>query len=229
MAALHYPRAVVDTALYNRNNKSVVAGDIVFVERTDPNAKRRGKVEHAQNIRVYTMAQVNAKFANRRIACVDGEPPTGHELFHEFSIDGVVHSVDEEPQEREDLGQFTIAQTAVHGACRMTLSAEDAKHVKKGFSIHIGVHVTRWDAEPDAPADAPPSYKFELFQFMSPYHIDNQELRVKLAQVKAVRSVGCVEALPTEDDPTSVTLTVDLDPLADMNRQLSELTVASWS
>jgi len=136
MAALHYPRAVVDTALYNRNNKSVVAGDIVFVERTDPNAKRRGKVEHAQNIRVYTMAQVNAKFANRRIACVDGEPPTGHELFHEFSIDGVVHSVDEEPQEREDLGQFTIAQTAVHGACRMTLSAEDAKHVKKGFSIH---------------------------------------------------------------------------------------------
>ena len=100
--AIAYPRAVVDTSAFDANNVTVKAGDIAFVERISP-TKRRSDTERSAAIRIYTMDQVNAKFADAQLP---GPTPfaglrvhAAKKVFDAFSLDGIVHTV--EAQEGE--------------------------------------------------------------------------------------------------------------------------------
>ncbi len=211
--AIAYPRAVVDTSAFDANNVTVKAGDIVFVERVNP-TKRRSDAERDVTIRIYTMDQVNAKFAD---AHLPGPTPlvglranAAKKVFDAFSLDGIVHAV--ETQE----GERAIAQTIVFGPCRLAITAEELDCVAVGEALNVALHVI----EGDPPPGEEMRWELRLSRFFG--------LRVQKAPkdgLAAVRRVGRVTE--KHEDPPAVTVEVDIDPLADLTADLGGLSVAS--
>lgn len=218
-----YPRAAVDTSAFDGLNKTIAAGDVAFVERIAP-SKRRMETAQSKHIRIYTMEQVNAKFATARITLDDGEVPTGKEIFDRFSLDGIVHAIDGERGEHKDYGEYAVAHTAVLGQCRFAVTAEEAARVKVGDVLHIGLHAVV--SEPlvgVTPHTAATGYKLQLFQFFN-QDVTRSDLPAGLCQMLATlnmaQSVGVVVATSTEGIAPSVTIDIDIDPLADVTYKL---------
>ena len=218
-----YPRAAVDTSAFDGLNKTIAVGDVAFVERIAP-SKRRLETAQTKHLRIYTMAQVNAKFATALITPHDGEVPTGEQIFDRFSLDGIVNAIGGERGEHKDFGEYAVAHTAVLGPCRFAVTAEEAARVKVGDVLHIGLHAVL--GEPPvgvAPHNAATGYKLQLFQFFN-RDVGRSDLPTSLCQmlatVKVVRSVGVVVSTSTEGVAPSVTIDIDIDPLAEVTDKL---------
>ena len=109
-------------------------------------------------IRVYTMEQINTKFANTRVPT-----DSGKEIADFFSVDGVVNNLDGLDTHNE-FRDHAIANTAIQGPCRLAVSAEEAKRVQIGDVLYIGLQATKRDA---LEGEAEPTYKLELYRFFS--------------------------------------------------------------
>lgn len=156
-AQIVYARTAVNSTAFGGLNKTIAEGDVAFVERlTHP--KRKLTTEQGKIIRVYTMEQINAKFANTRVPT-----NTGKEIADFFSVDGVVNNLDGLDTHNE-FRDYAIANTAIQGPCRLAVSAEEAKRVQIGDVLYIGLQATERDA---LEGEAEPTYKLELYRFFS--------------------------------------------------------------
>ena len=156
-AQIVYARTAVNTTAFGGLHKTIAEGDVAFVERVT-HAKRRLATEDGKIIRVYTMEQLNAKFADVR-----ARSETGDDLSDCFSVDGVVNNLDGLDTNHE-FRDYAIANTAIQGPCRLAVAAEEAKRVQIGDVLYIGLHVT--EREP-LDGEAEPRYKLQLYRFFS--------------------------------------------------------------
>jgi hypothetical protein len=156
-AAIVYARTAVNTSAFGGLHKTIAEGDVAFVERVTY-AKRRLATEDGKIIRVYTMEQLNAKFADVR-----ARSDTGAELSDCFSVDGVVNNLDGLDAQHQ-FRDYAIANTAIQGPCRLGVSAEEARRVQIGDVLYIGLHVT--EREP-LEGENETRYKLELYRFFS--------------------------------------------------------------
>ena len=157
-AQIVYARTAVNTTAFGGLHKTIAEGDVAFVERVT-HAKRRLATEDGKIIRVYTMEQLNAKFADVRARSENGD-----ELSDCFSVDGVVNNLDGLDVNHE-FRDYAIANTAIQGPCRLAVSAEEAKRVQLGDVLYIGLHVT--EREDQLEGEDGPRYKLELYRFFS--------------------------------------------------------------
>ena len=156
-AQIVYARTAVNSTAFGGLNRTIAEGDVAFVERlTHP--KRKLTTEQGKIVRVYTVEQINSKFANTRV-------PTnmGKEITDFFSVDGVVNNLDGLDTHNE-FRDHAIANTAIQGPCRLGVSAEEARRVQIGDVLYIGLQVTEREAL-DGETDA--KYKLELYRFFS--------------------------------------------------------------
>lgn len=222
-----YPRAAVDTSSFDELNKTIVVGDIAFVERVAPSKRRVDNALH-KHVRIFTMDQVNAKFATTLITTADGEVPTGKELFDRFSLDGIVNAMGGEMGEHTEFGEYVVAYTAVMGHCHFSVTAEEGARVKVGDLLHIGLHVVEREPLPDAPRGAAVVYKLQLFRFFDK-DVTRSDLPTglfqMLAALKVARLVGAVVATSTDQGAPSVTINIDIDPLAEVTETLLRMNV----
>ena len=156
-AQIVYARTAVNSTAFGGLHKTIAEGDVAFVERVT-HAKRRLATEDGKIIRVYTMEQLNAKFADVR-----ARSETGADLSDCFSVDGVVNNLDGLDTNHE-FRDYAIANTAIQGPCRLAVTAEEAKRVQIGDVLYIGLHVT--EREP-LDGEAEPRYKLQLYRFFS--------------------------------------------------------------
>ena len=192
MTCVIYPRLVVDTSY--GSSASVAAGDVVFVERRVPSSKRQFESERSgsKHARVFTIEQINEKWATA----------DGHEKFsldgivEQFSLDGIVKNIED-----------GVAGTVVMGPCSFSVTAEEARHVKVGDVLHVGLILTERD-HVDTEED---DFKVELVRFFDLKSLVKQQL-------KKMRVVGKVTEV---HDDQKVTIDVDIDPLADQMRYLN--------
>ena len=156
-AQIVYARTAVNSTAFGGLHKTIAEGDVAFVERVT-HAKRRLATEDGKIIRVYTMEQLNAKFADVR-----ARSETGADLSDCFSVDGVGNNLDGLDTNHE-FRDYAIANTAIQGPCRLAVTAEEAKRVQIGDVLYIGLHVT--EREP-LDGEAEPRYKLQLYRFFS--------------------------------------------------------------
>jgi len=157
-AQIVYARTAVNSTAFGGLNKTIAEGDVAFVERLTHPKRKLTQIEQGKIIRVYTMEQINAKFANTRVPT-----DTGKEITDFFSVDGVVNNLDGLDTHNE-FRDHAIANTAIQGPCRLAVSAEEARRVQIGDVLYIGLQVTERDA---LEGEAEPTYKLELYRFFS--------------------------------------------------------------
>jgi hypothetical protein len=206
--SIAYPRAVVDTSIYDPNNLSVAAGDIAFVERVNP-TKRRAEAERDVHIRIHTMKQINAKFTNVDLSAADDLHgfAAAKAIFDNFSLDGIVHAVEATEGDR------SIAQTIVYGSCQFPVPESELGDIKIGDALFVGLRVTKPETEAG-------THKVELFRFFS-RNIGQANLPPE--ELAGTRLVGAVTDI--QDGASAVTVEVDIDPLADLSAGLVGLGV----
>ena len=184
-ATIVYARTAVNTIAFGGLNRTIAEGDVAFVERlTHP--KRRLATDDGKVVRVYTLEQINSKFADMRVPT-----DTGKELSDFFSVDGVTNNLDG-LDEQNEFRDFAIANVALQGPCRLAVSADEAKKVQIGDVLYIGLQVIKRDDKPEDP-----SYKLELFRFFSSEvtrlktkPTDKGGLDLKLENTKLAWAVG---------------------------------------
>jgi hypothetical protein len=157
-AQIVYARTAVNSTAFGGLNKTIAEGDVAFVERLTHPKRKLTQVEQGKMIRVYTMEQINTKFANTRVPT-----DSGKEIADFFSVDGVVNNLDGLDTHNE-FRDHAIANTAIQGPCRLAVSAEEAKRVQIGDVLYIGLQATERDA---LDGEAEPTYKLELYRFFS--------------------------------------------------------------
>lgn len=216
-AQIVYARTAVNTTAFGGLNKTIAEGDVAFVERL-VHPKRKLETEGGKIVRVYTMEQINAKFADTRVAT-----DTGKEISDFFSVDGVVNNLDGLDTHNE-FRDHAIANTAIQGPCRLGVSREEARRVQIGDVLYIGLRVTQRDPLPDAPAGAPPTYKLELYRFFSgDVTHTRSELMQKLDDTKIAWSVGRI--IDSKQSQLMTTINVGVDRVEELTDEMIDLMV----
>ena len=159
-AAIVYARVAVNAAAFGGLNKTIAEGDVAFVEKVN-HPKRKLATDDGKTIRVYTLAQINAKFEHLRLPTNSGK-----EIADFFSVDGVVNNLDGLDTHNE-FRDHAIANTAIQGPCRLAVSAEEARRVKIGDVLYVGLHATERPQNGEEIKNVTTTYKLELFRFLS--------------------------------------------------------------
>ena len=211
-AQIVYARTAVNTTAFGGLNKTIAEGDVAFVERLI-HPKRKLETEGGKIVRVYTMEQINAKFADTRV-----ETDTGKEISDFFSVDGVVNNLDGLDTHNE-FRDHAIANTAIQGPCRLGVSREEARRVQIGDVLYIGLRATPRDPLPGAPAGAKPTYKLELYRFFSGdvTHM-RPELMRKLDDTKIAWSVGRI--IDAKQSHLMTTINVGVDRVEELTDEM---------
>lgn len=164
-AQIPYPRLAVNTSAFGGLQKTISEGDVAFIERVE-HPKRRLATDDGKSIRVYTLEQVNAKFADTLVTEDDGKA-----LSNVISVDGVINNVDGLDTNHE-FRDYAMANVAIQGPCRLSVTPEETRRVSIGDVLYIGISVvptfTEAEAEAEAGAEAAPiKYKLQLVRFFS--------------------------------------------------------------
>ena len=216
-AQIVYARTAVNTTAFGGLHKTIAEGDVAFVERvTHP--KRRLATEDGKIIRVYTMEQLNAKFADVR-----ARSEIGDELSDCFSVDGVVNNLDGLDVNHE-FRDYAIANTAIQGPCRLAVSAEEAKRVQIGDVLYIGLHVT--EREDRLEGEDGPRYKLELFRFFSSDVTrmkPGKSFDEKLTDTKRAWAVGRI--IDSNQSHRMTTIHVGVDQVQELNDAMLDMVI----
>jgi hypothetical protein len=217
-AQIVYARTAVNTTAFGGLNKTIAEGDVAFVERLTHPKRKLTQIEQGKIVRVYTMEQINAKFADTRV-----ETNTGKEISDYFSVDGVVNNLDGLDTHNE-FRDHAIANTAIQGPCRLGVSREEARRVQIGDVLYIGLRATQRDPLPNAPAGASPTYKLELFRFFSgDVTRGRPELMQKLDDTKIAWSVGRI--IDSNQSHLMTTVNVGVDRVEELTDEMIKLMV----
>ena len=214
-AQIVYARTAVNSTAFGGLNKTIAEGDVAFVERlTHP--KRKLTTEQGKIIRVYTMEQINAKFADTRVPT-----DTGKEITDFFSVDGVVNNLDGLDTHNE-FRDYAIANTAIQGPCRLAVTAEEAKRVQIGDVLYIGLQVT--EREP-LDGEAEPRYKLELYRFFSSdvTRMKPNTFMEKLDQTKRAWTVGRI--IDSNQSHRMTTIHVGVDHVQELSEAMLDMVV----
>ena len=216
-AQIVYARTAVNSTAFGGLNKTIAEGDVAFVERLTHPKRKLTQVEQGKMIRVYTMEQINTKFADTRVPT-----DSGKEIADFFSVDGVVNNLDGLDTHNE-FRDYAIANTAIQGPCRLAVSAEEAKRVQIGDVLYIGLHVTERDA---LEGEAEPTYKLELYRFFSS---DVTRMKTgsafdeKLDKTKRAWAVGRI--IDSNQSHRMATIHVGVDQVQELNDAMLDMVI----
>ena len=216
-AQIAYARTAVNSTAFGGLNKTIAEGDVAFVERL-VHPKRKIETEGGKIVRVYTMEQINAKFASTR-----APTDTGKEISDAFSVDGVVNNLDGADAYNE-FRDYAIANTAIQGPCRLGVSREEARRVQVGDVLYVGLRVTERAPLPNAAPGAPPTYKLELYRFLSSdVTRAKSELMQKLDDTKIAWAVGRI--IDSKQSQLMTTIHVGVDRVQHITDEMLDLVV----
>lgn len=216
-AAIVYARTAVNSEAFGGLYKTIAEGDVAFVERVT-HLKRRLATNDGKITRVYTMEQVNAKFADVR-----ARDDTGAELSDCFSVDGVVNNLDGLDAHHE-FRDYAIANTAIQGPCRLGVSVEEAKRVQIGDVLYIGLRVTKRDDVLYGEKES--RYKLELYRFFSSEVTcmqPNKPFEKTLDATKRAWTVGRI--IDSNQSRGMVTIHVGVDQVQELTEAMLDMVV----